>query len=72
MAKDIEKYKAQNLQIAGFAMLSPLAKFLLALPYIELKDISIRVIIYFAICILLFIAGIIFISRGVVLLRERG
>ena len=70
VAKDIEKYKAQNLQIAGFAMLSPLAKLLLTLPYIEFKNINIRTFIYFIISLLLFIIGITFIFRGVVLLKE--
>lgn len=70
MAKDIEKYKAQNLQIAGFAMLSPSAKLLLNLPYIEFKDINIRAFIYFLISVLLFMGGITFIFRGMILLKE--
>ena len=71
MATDVEKYKSQNLQIAGFAFFTPISKIFLNIPEMKLNDINLKFIIFFILSLLLVFAGIIFISRGMEFLKEK-
>lgn len=64
MANDIQKYRAQFFQIAGFALMSPFGRFILDLKDMKLKDANLWVLFCFLLSIILSYIGIIFLLKG--------
>ena len=64
MIPELDKYKAGVLKVAGFALLTPIAKLLLDLIALFKRFDFVGFIIYFVICFGLGTLGIEFILRG--------
>lgn len=72
MATDLQKYRAQYLQIAGFCFMAPLGKLILNVPEYKLSDINLGFVLYSVFSLILFCFGIICVFRGEVHLdREK-
>ena len=70
MVLEENKYRAQILQIGGFALMTPAAKIYLSILDLKLSDLSIKFFIYSLASIYLFYLGIIFFARGIKMLKE--
>ena len=70
MASELDKYRAQNLQIAGFCLMSPFGKIILNVPRYESSDINLKFAIYFIVALILFCFGIICVFRGEIHLEK--
>ena len=70
MGSDLDKYRAQNLQIAGFCLMSPLGKLILNVPEYKLGDIDLKFVIYFIVALMFFCFGIICVFRGEIHLEK--
>lgn len=71
MVSDLDKYRAQNLQVAGFCFMTPLGRLILNVPEYESDALNLKWFLYSVFAILLFIVGIIVMVRGEVHLEER-
>lgn len=71
MVTELDKYRAQYFQIAGFCLMSPLGKIILNLFDYELKEIlTIKFLICSVIALLLFYLGLVLIFKGEEKLEE--
>jgi len=64
MASDLQQYRAQIFQISGFALMSPIGKFVLDLKDTKLKDMDIWYFICLVIAFMLGYFGIILYLKG--------
>ena len=64
MITDEQKYLSDILKIAGFALMTPVAKLYLELNDIELHNLSAKFFILFSISALLFCSGIMALYKG--------
>ena len=71
MISDLDKYRAQCLQIAGFCFMTPLAKLILNVPEYEIGDIGPKFITYLIVAFGLFYFGIITMFKGEIHLDKK-
>lgn len=71
MVTELDKYRAQCLQIYGLGLMTPFGKLILNILEYELEDLNLYFIFYGIIAFLFFLLGIIFVFRGEVHLQER-
>ena len=65
-----DEFVAEIFKIAGFAMMTPLGKFILDFPYLKKENININMIIYIIISVALCYFGIIVALRGIDILEK--
>jgi len=70
MITELQKYRAQVFQILGFALMTPLGKFVLDLKDIKLENINLWFFLYLFISLFLTYLGIICIFKGEEKLEE--
>lgn len=70
MANNLQEYRSQIFQISGFALMSPLGKFILDLKDTELENMDLWYFICLLIAFVLFCFGIISILKGEKKLEE--
>jgi len=70
VAKDLDKYKADVLKLAGVALTIPAGKMYLDLPLIFSNNINFWLGLYYFVSVLLWLLGIIVVLRGVVHLQK--
>lgn len=71
MADDVQKYRASTFQIAGFALMTPLARIVLELEHIKLTAINLQQILYLLLAVFFFVSGIILLARGMEILQGK-
>ncbi len=64
MATELQKYRAQYLQIAGFCLMTPFGKVILGLIDYDLGKMWLKLLLYFVLALFLFFIGTIFIFKG--------
>lgn len=69
MTPNGDKYRAQILQVGGFALLTPLGQIYLGLVNLDLDDINLKFIIYLLASFLIGYVGIILFVRGIEILE---
>ena len=72
MVLEENKYRAQILQIGGFGLMTPAAKIYLSILDLKLNDLSVKFFIYSLVSMFLLYLGIIFLVRGIEMLKESG
>lgn len=70
MISEEQKYIAEIFKIGGFALIAPLGKVILGIPYLTFEDLTIEFIMYFIQTLCFAIWGIILMRKGKELLRE--
>ena len=70
MITDLDKYRAQNLQIGGFCLMTPFGKLILDVPIYKLSGMNLFLLLYGVVAFILFILGIIVMFRGEVHLEK--
>lgn len=71
MTDDVQKYRATTFQAGGFALMTPLARIVLELEYVQLSTIDLQRLLYLLLAVILFISGIILIARGMEVLEGK-
>lgn len=66
------EYRAETFRIFGLALMTPLGKWILDLPTLELDGINIQSIISFALSLVLFYFGIILVLKGFEIMETQG
>lgn len=66
-----EEYQAEVYKIAGFALMSPMGKFVLDVPDIDFNNLSCQFFAYVCLSILLLFIGFIMILNGYGIVYER-
>ena len=66
-----EEYLAAIYKIAGFALMSPMGKFILSIPDIDFNNLTRQFFIYLGLSILLFFIGFIMLLNGYGIVYER-
>ncbi len=66
-----EEYMAEVYKIAGFALMSPMGKFVLSIPDISIESLNYQFFIYIGLSTLLFFIGFIMIVNGYAIVYER-
>lgn len=70
MVLEENKYRAQILQIGGFALMTPAAKIYLSILDFKLSDLSVKFFIYSLVSMFFLYLGIILLVRGIEMLKE--
>ena len=65
-----QKYRSEAFRISGFALMTPLAKYIVDLLQTGVVNFRINPIVSFTIAFLLFILGVIMLQRGFEYLRK--
>ena len=66
-----EEYLAEVYKIAGFALMSPMGKFVLDIPILNVNSFNYPFFIYTGLSVLLFFTGLIMIANGYAIVYER-
>lgn len=66
-----DEYKAEICKITGFALIAPLAKVILNIPFAELSETTISHLLYLFLVISFGSIGIMLIFKGTEILREK-
>lgn len=66
-----EEYQAEVYKIAGFALMSPMGKFILSIPDIDFSNLHCKFFIYLGLSTLLFFIGFIMLLNGYAIVYER-
>ncbi len=66
-----EEYLTEIYKISGFALMSPIGKFILSIPDISIDCLNYQFFIYVGLSILLFLIGLIMLLSGYVIVYER-
>ena len=64
MISDLDRYKAQTLQIAGFGLMTPIGQFILILLSLEPIKFNLQFVLSFIISFVFLICGIIVVAQG--------
>ena len=66
-----DEYKIEICKIAGFALMSPLGKFILSIPDIDFSNLTCQFFVYLWLSVLLFFIGLIMLGSGYGIVYER-
>ena len=66
-----EEYLAEVYKIAGFALMSPMGKFVLDIPSIDFSNLRYRFFIYICLSVLLFFIGFTMLLNGYGIVYEK-
>ena len=66
-----EEYLADIYKISGFALMSPMGKFILSIPDIDFSNLTWQFLIYLGLSTLLFFTGFIMLLNGYAIVYER-
>ncbi len=66
-----DEYKIEICKIAGFALMSPMGKFVLSISDIDFSNLNCQFFIYVCLSILLFFIGLIMLLNGYGIVYER-
>ena len=71
MITDLDKYRAQCLQISGFCLMSPFGNLILNAPEYNTGNLNLFFFAYIMVTFILFCSGIICVARGEIHLERK-
>lgn len=71
MVSEVQKYRANMFQIAGFGLTSPFGKVVLNFSEYKLLDMNLQFLLNLLLSLLLFVLGIMLLIKGMETLEER-